>query len=91
MIEEYLITATRIRQEVTDLERVVRRAERAMAAARHRPEDQDLYMDSAALNIHDFYGGMERIFQQIATTIDDRLPAGVESQAVAVLIGIATQ
>jgi IS1 family transposase len=78
VIEEYLITATRIRQEVTDLERVVRRAERAMAAARHRPEDQDLYMDSAALNIHDFYGGMERIFQQIATTIDDRLPAGQE-------------
>ncbi len=71
-----MVTADRIRQEVIDLERVVKRAERAITAARQRPEDQDLYMDSAALNIHDFYGGVERVFQQIATTIDGRLPTG---------------
>jgi hypothetical protein len=76
VIEDYMVTADRIRQEVIDLERVVKRAERAITAARQRPEDQDLYMDSAALNIHDFYGGVERVFQQIATTIDGRLPTG---------------
>ena len=57
MIEDYLIVADRIRQELTDLERVVTRAERATIAARRRSEDQDLYIDSAVLNLHDFYAG----------------------------------
>jgi hypothetical protein len=78
VIEDYLVVADRIRQELTDLERVVARAERASTAARQRPEDQDLYIDSAALNLHDFYAGLERIFHQIATTIDGHLPAGQE-------------
>lgn len=74
MIEDYLVVAGRIRQELSDLEQVVARAERAITAARQRSEDQDLYIDSAALNLHDFYAGLERIFQQIATTIDGNLP-----------------
>jgi hypothetical protein len=78
MIEDYLVVAGRIRQELADLERVVARAERAISAARHRPVDQDLYIDSAALNLHDFYAGLERILHQIATTIDGNLPAGRE-------------
>ena len=78
MIEDYLIVANRIRQELGDLERVVARAERAIEAARNRPEDQDLYIDSAALNLHDFYAGLERIFHQIATTVDGNLPTGRE-------------
>lgn len=78
MIEDYLAVADRIRQELTDLERVVERAERAVTVAHQRLEDQDLYIDAAALNLHDFYAGLERIFQQIATTIDGRLPAGQE-------------
>ena len=76
MSERYLVVAGRIRQELTDLERVVDRAERAVAAARQRPEDQDLYLDSAALNLHDFYGGLERIFHHIAAAIDESVPAG---------------
>ena len=78
MIEDYLVVADRIRQELADLERVVARAERAAIAARQRPEDQELYVDSAALNLHDFYAGLERIFQQVATTVDGNLPAGQE-------------
>ena len=57
MIEDYLVLAGRVRQELADLERVVARAERAVTAARQRPVDQDLYIDSAALNLHDFYAG----------------------------------
>ena len=60
------------------MERVVGRASRAVQAARHRPEDQDLYIDAAALNLHDFYAGLERIFHQIATTVDGNLPNGRE-------------
>ena len=41
-------------------------------------EDQDLYLDSAALNLHDFYAGLERIFSQIASTVDGNVPTGHE-------------
>jgi hypothetical protein len=30
------------------------------------------------LNLHDFYAGLERIFHQIATTVDGGLPTGRE-------------
>ncbi len=39
MIEDYLVVAERIRQKLSDLEQVVTRAERAITAARQRPED----------------------------------------------------
>lgn len=78
MIERYLVVAGRIRQELTDLDRVVTRSERAVSAARQRPEDQDLYLDAAALNLHDFYAGLERVFHHIATAIDKSMPSGPE-------------
>ena len=78
MIERYAVIAARVRQELASLERVVDRAERAIAAARARPEEQDLYLDSAALNLHDFYAGLERIFRQIAVTVDQSIPSGPE-------------
>ncbi len=74
----YLLAVSRIRQELTDVERVVARARRAVDAARRHPEDQDLYLDSAALNLHDFYGGLERIFHHIAATVDASAPLGRE-------------
>ena len=74
MIQDYLILATRIRQELSDLKRSVTRAKRAVAAGKQYPEDQDLYMDSAALNMHDFYSGFERVFQQIGATVDGHIP-----------------
>jgi len=78
MMERYLVAAGRIRQELVELERVVARAERAGASARRHPEDQDLYVDSAVLNLHDFYTGLERIFQHIAATVDGGVPGGRE-------------
>ena len=55
MIRRYALVSGRIRQELRNLERVVNRIEDGMAAARKRPEDQDFYLDSIALNLHDFY------------------------------------
>ncbi len=78
MKERYAVTAGRIRQELTDIERVVTRAERGLTAAHQRPEDQDLYLDSAALNLHDFYAGLERIFHHIASNVDRNVPADHE-------------
>jgi hypothetical protein len=78
LIESYLVLANRIRKELEDIAQIVTRAERAVVAARKNPEDQDLLIDSAALNLHDLYSGLERIFQQIAATVDGCLPAGPE-------------
>lgn len=76
MIEEYLTLAERIKKELKYLQKVVERADRAIQAARRRPEDQDLYLDSAVLNLHDYYAGVERIFEQIGTTVDGHIPKG---------------
>jgi len=78
MKERYAVAAARIRQELTDIARVVDRAERAMTVARQQPEDQELYLDSVALNLHDFYAGLERIFRQIAAAVDQSIPSGPE-------------
>lgn len=78
MSERHAVLASRIRQELADIERVVARIERAIAAVRQRSEDQDLYLDSATLNLHDFYAGLERIFYQIASTMDRSVPSGHE-------------
>ncbi len=77
MIERYLVVASRIRQELADLERVVTRAEQAMGLARNSTE-HDFYLDSAALNLHDFYGGLERVFRHIAADVDQSIPGGPE-------------
>lgn len=76
MIPAYLVLAGRIRNELNDLDHVVERAERALTAARRLSEDQDFFVDSVALNLHDLYSGVERIFQHIAVTVDGYLPAG---------------
>ncbi|MDD5435110.1 MAG: hypothetical protein PH343_06750 [Nitrospira sp.] len=54
------------------------RSNRAIVAARRHPEDQDLYIDSAALSLHDFYSGLERIFHHIAASVDNSVPSGYE-------------
>ena len=78
MNERFAVVAARIRQELMNLERVVARVERAMAAARRHPEDQDIYLDSVALNLHDFYAGLERILHFIAANVDRSVPSGRE-------------
>jgi hypothetical protein len=35
-------------------------------------------VDSASLNLHDVYSGFERIFKQIAASVDGNMPAGAE-------------
>ena len=74
MIQRLVISAERIHQELADLEQVITRVERGMAAGQQRPEDLDLYLDAVALNIHDFYTGLERIFRHIAATVDGSVP-----------------
>lgn len=76
MIERYRTTAERIRQELSALERLAARAIRGMARAREAAGDRDLYLDSVALSLHDFYTGLERAFRQTAAVVDEVVPAG---------------
>jgi hypothetical protein len=71
---DYRSVAARIRQELPELDRVARRASRAWASAAR--DSEDLYVDAAALNIHGFYAGLERIFALVAERIDGSLPSG---------------
>ncbi len=74
MIGSYEVLARRIRQELRDVELLVARSERYIQAAR-RAADPDPFVDAAALNLHGFYSGLERIFQIIARDIDQWVPS----------------
>jgi hypothetical protein len=76
MIPGYQVLAVRIRTEVEDLDRSLRRAERAWQAARRAGSDQDMFVDSAALNLHGWYAGVERLFEIIALQLDGSLSKG---------------
>lgn len=64
----------RIRQELVELDQVVKRLLEAWQRARRSGDD--FYLDSVALNLHGFYSGIERIFVRLAETLDGSLPKG---------------
>lgn len=64
----------RIRGELTDVASVVSRAHKAWLHVQRAKNEQDVYLDSVALNLHSFYSGLERIFELIAKHIDGSLP-----------------
>jgi ribonuclease HepT-like protein len=64
----------RIRQELDELQRILKRINEGWERSR-RSED-DYYIDGVALNLHGLYSGFERIFTQIAENVDDKLPQG---------------
>jgi len=76
----YRELSQRIRGEVPDLDRLIGRVLRAWEGAQRSTDQQDVYLDSVALNLHGFYSGVERLFQLIARHIDrDRKLATGES------------
>jgi hypothetical protein len=66
----------RIRGEIGDLDRVVQRANQNWPLAQQESDEQTVYTDSVALNLHSFYSGLERLFELIARQVDRRLPDG---------------
>jgi len=74
MNSNYLALAGRIRQTLADVERVVARADKLMQQALRSGDDG--YWDGVALNLHGFYGGLERIFVDIARTVERSIPSG---------------
>ena len=78
MISRHIVSAERIRSELVNIEGVVARVRRAMEASAEDAVDSDLYWDAVALNLHDFYTGLERVLRHIATEVDGHLPTGGE-------------
>jgi hypothetical protein len=68
--------AGRLRTELDDLGSVAQRARLLASKARER-SDPD-YLDGVALNLHGFYAGAERLFEEIARGIDASMPGGPE-------------
>jgi hypothetical protein len=70
--KEFAGLVKRIKQELDEIRIVISRIHHGWEQTRRL--DDDLYLDSVALNLHGFYSGFERIFTQIAETVDDDLP-----------------
>jgi hypothetical protein len=68
--------AERIRGELVDLAAVIRRALHSWERGRRVADEQGVYLESVALNLHAFYSGVERLFELIARHVDGALPAG---------------
>ena len=76
MTSEYIALAGRIKRALLDLEGVVNRAEWLQSKAQTSGDDG--FFDGVALNLHGFYSGVERIFEDIARTLERSIPMGVE-------------
>ena len=63
-----------LRLELTAVERVLLRL--TAGWQRYQNSADDYYLDGVALNLHGFYGGLERVFERIAVTVDGAKPAG---------------
>jgi len=66
--------AVSIRNELLEVQRVRGRVEEGWRRA--KSSSDDYYLDAVALNLHGFYGGLERVFERIASVVDGAKPSG---------------
>ncbi|MBA7496471.1 hypothetical protein ES702_07079 [subsurface metagenome] len=69
------VLSGRIRDELSELVRVVDRAEQGWKKA--KSQHDDYYLDGVALNVHSFYSGLEHIFEKRASLVDESVPTGL--------------
>jgi len=72
--KEGLDLAIKILAELNDLSSLAERAAQGWEKAQKSADDY--YLDGVALNLHGFYSGLERIFERIASRIDNVYPSG---------------
>jgi hypothetical protein len=73
-MSRYAALAGRIRTSLVDIQNAVERA--IMLADKATKTGDDGYWDGVALNLHGYYTGVERIFEDIARTMEANLPTG---------------
>lgn len=74
MKETYLAVAGRIRRELDELHRIVERVARIWKEGGQAASGY--HVDAVALNLHGCYAGIERIFEVIASRVDQTVPTG---------------
>jgi hypothetical protein len=70
----YRTVAGRIRRDLRDTEEIGDRVQKIWR--RYKDASDEYYVDAAALNLHDVYAGLERLFEHIARQVDDSVPNG---------------
>ena len=65
-----------IRQDLTELEYLTQKTTQLLEKVL-KTGDED-YLGTVALNLHSFYTGVERIFREIARTLDGSMPEGAD-------------
>jgi len=67
--------------ELDDLEFLVVKMMKAWQLAKTSPVNQDMFLDSVALNLHGFYSGVESLLLEVARHIDRSIPEGPDWHA----------
>lgn len=76
MNRRYQELADRTRGELPELAQLAERTLQRWSGGKTTPTQQDVYLESAALNLHSFYSGVERLFELIARHVDRSQPSG---------------
>ena len=76
MKDPYSEIVERIKLQIPDLDRLVERSLLSWSNVKKSPDEQSLYLDALALNLHGFYSGLERLFELVARHVDVMLPEG---------------
>lgn len=88
MTNELSRLAYRVRDNLLEIDSLLQRIDEAWR--RFISSADDYYLDAVALNLHDLYSGVERIFELIAEVIDMDKPKG-ENWHLALLTQMANE
>ncbi len=61
-----------IDKDLIEIEKLIQRIKNGWE--KYKNENDELYLDSVALNLHSFYSGLEKIFLLIGREIDENIP-----------------
>jgi len=75
-MSEYIALASRIPTSLNEVGIAVKRA--ILYSEKAQRTGDEAYWDAVALNLHGFYTGVERIFEDIARTMEKSIPSGAE-------------
>jgi len=73
-LSDQVLLSGRIEVYLSELDRVYARTN--LICSKAVASGDDAYWDGVALNLHGYYSGVERIFEDIARTVDSSIPTG---------------
>jgi len=76
MIPRYHVFRERLANELKQIHRAADKAQRAFQSAARGGQSESFDLDAAALNLHGFYNGVERILEWVAREFDGTIPGG---------------